>query len=335
MKITIQKDHNLPIYRQIVNQVIEHMKSGELKSGTQLAPEREFAKTLGVSRGTVKKAYETLIHLQYAYSEQGSGTFIKSTALENNRPGNFTGQSIKQLIDDLSGQGFHRDEIKALVNLNLIKHFESGDKANIAVVDCNREALSIIKSRLSYFKSANVMIFLLSDVMDYTFPEEIFRDFDIIFTTATHYQQLSDLLGFTKERIVKAVMSTHRDTILKLAAVNHPEQTGVLTKSKRFGEIISSNLKAQGLELGRHSYLTTENLTAERLKEFMKDKKYLIMPPLFAMNFNLFVGNEILQFGHRDGEIIIFNYTIERGSLIYIEEKIKETLYGKDNPSGL
>lgn len=322
--IEIQKTNRDPIYKQIVNQVIEMIQESQIKPEEKLPPERDLAKALGVSRGTIKKAYEYLVMNQFAYSAQGSGTYVSSDFPKSDPNPLSGGENVERLIDTLKQKGFSNEEIKLLVDIKLMNRLDGGDKLNIAAIDCNPEALSMINRKFSSLSQANVKDFLLEDVLNYQFAGEIFEDFDIIFTTTTHYQDLIEKLSFARGKIVQSAMTAHRDTMNKVAAIPDMTKVGVLTKTKRFGEIVSTNLKKIGVELGEDSYLTTENLSLEKCVDFMKNKKYLIMPPLFTMDLNLAIGNRILQFGHSDGEIITFNYTIERGvSYLYQRTNVK------------
>ncbi|OJV50900.1 MAG: GntR family transcriptional regulator [Bacteroidetes bacterium 43-16] len=58
--IGIEKESKVPVYRQIAVSIIQAIRNGTLKPGTQLPGSRELAKTLGVHRKTVIAAYEEL-----------------------------------------------------------------------------------------------------------------------------------------------------------------------------------------------------------------------------------------------------------------------------------
>jgi len=45
-----------PIYSQVVEQIQQLIKNGDLNPGDQLLPERELGETLGVSRTSVRQA---------------------------------------------------------------------------------------------------------------------------------------------------------------------------------------------------------------------------------------------------------------------------------------
>lgn len=66
----------LPIYIQLVEQVSWHINHGFLKNGEYLPPSRELARQLGISRGTVVRAYEQLCAKGLCSSQVGKGTTV-------------------------------------------------------------------------------------------------------------------------------------------------------------------------------------------------------------------------------------------------------------------
>jgi len=66
----------IPIYTQIVEQVKQHVASGELKPGEQLPTVRALAQELRVNFNTVARAYRLLDEASIISTQQGRGTFI-------------------------------------------------------------------------------------------------------------------------------------------------------------------------------------------------------------------------------------------------------------------
>lgn len=74
--ISISNQSNVPIYRQIYEQIRNQVLSGELENDFNLPPIRTAAKELRVSIITVKKAWEELERDGLIYSVVGRGCFI-------------------------------------------------------------------------------------------------------------------------------------------------------------------------------------------------------------------------------------------------------------------
>ncbi|MDD3148883.1 MAG: GntR family transcriptional regulator, partial [Candidatus Riflebacteria bacterium] len=65
LRLRIDPRSDSPIYRQISEQIASMVEAGKLRRGEHLPPERELALQLKIARGTVKKAYESLVQQRY------------------------------------------------------------------------------------------------------------------------------------------------------------------------------------------------------------------------------------------------------------------------------
>ena len=66
----------VPRYLQLQNTIIRLIESGELRTGAQLPPDQQLTIALGVSLGTVQKAFGGLASDGWISREHGRGTFI-------------------------------------------------------------------------------------------------------------------------------------------------------------------------------------------------------------------------------------------------------------------
>lgn len=76
MFIQLDRSSKDPVYKQIMNSIIELVDSGVLAAGERLPSSRDLARAIGVTRKTVITAYQELVAIQYLDSTIGSGTFI-------------------------------------------------------------------------------------------------------------------------------------------------------------------------------------------------------------------------------------------------------------------
>ena len=76
MHILINPGDDLPIYRQVMRQVMDAIAGGRLTSGERLPSHRELSEQLVIAPLTVKKAYDELEALGYIESQRGRGTFV-------------------------------------------------------------------------------------------------------------------------------------------------------------------------------------------------------------------------------------------------------------------
>jgi len=66
----------VPLYKQLYNQIREHVLSGKLPANSRLPSVRDLAAELSTSRNTVEGAYQELYAEGYIYSKQRSGYFV-------------------------------------------------------------------------------------------------------------------------------------------------------------------------------------------------------------------------------------------------------------------
>ena len=80
----IHLDHHsgVPIYRQIISQILYAVARGELEPGNQLPTVRQLAVELSVNPNTITKAYKELEIRGNLETQQGTGTFISNAEVE-------------------------------------------------------------------------------------------------------------------------------------------------------------------------------------------------------------------------------------------------------------
>ncbi len=76
MQLAVRAADELPIYRQIMRQIIEAIAAKRLLPGDKLPSHRDLAEQLVIAPLTVKKAYDELELLGYLESQRGRGTFV-------------------------------------------------------------------------------------------------------------------------------------------------------------------------------------------------------------------------------------------------------------------
>ena len=66
----------VPVYRQIIDQVMGRMAAGALRPGDQLPTVRQVAVDLAINPNTVQRAYREMEIRGLLETQQGTGTFI-------------------------------------------------------------------------------------------------------------------------------------------------------------------------------------------------------------------------------------------------------------------
>ncbi|KNH37659.1 GntR family transcriptional regulator [Exiguobacterium acetylicum] len=78
---TVDPKSPLPIYEQLVTQIIRSIARGLLRSGEQMPSVRELAGTLLVNPNTVSRAYQELESRNFIVTMRGKGSFISDIPL--------------------------------------------------------------------------------------------------------------------------------------------------------------------------------------------------------------------------------------------------------------
>src|SRR5271170_7248828 len=74
--ITLDSQSNLPLHRQLYEEIRRAILSGRLKPGQRVPSTRGLSEMLAVSRVTASMAYEYLLSEGYLQAAVGSGTFV-------------------------------------------------------------------------------------------------------------------------------------------------------------------------------------------------------------------------------------------------------------------
>lgn len=81
--IPIDRSLDIPLIRQVYQQIREQILNGDLQSGGKLPSTRELSSELNVSRNVILEAYDQLLAEGFLVAKRGAGTFVaEGTFLE-------------------------------------------------------------------------------------------------------------------------------------------------------------------------------------------------------------------------------------------------------------
>jgi len=69
-------DNTQPIFRQIIDQILLTIATGELSPGDKVAPVREMAQAYKVNPNTMQKSLAKLEEMGYLFTERTSGRYV-------------------------------------------------------------------------------------------------------------------------------------------------------------------------------------------------------------------------------------------------------------------
>jgi GntR family transcriptional regulator len=117
MQLIVNPADELPIYRQIMRQIMDSVAGGRLKSGDKLPSHRDLSEQLVVAPLTIKKAYDELEALGYLDTQRGRGTFVSARVPEDGRTEQLdrVRESARKLISQAYLAGLQFDDVVELL----------------------------------------------------------------------------------------------------------------------------------------------------------------------------------------------------------------------------
>src|SRR5688572_24415931 len=105
----------VPVYRQLIDQVLIAVASGTLGPGDQVPTVRQLAVDLSINPNTVVRAYKELEIRGMLTTQQGTGTFITNKKVKQDevqRQRRLT-QLVDEFVARVSADGYTVEEIMA------------------------------------------------------------------------------------------------------------------------------------------------------------------------------------------------------------------------------
>jgi DNA-binding transcriptional MocR family regulator len=132
LTIAIQRESDVPLYRQVVDQVAALIASGVLPVGARLPPVRELAQTLGLTRLTIHTAYTDLQARGLIEAHVGRGSFVAprtSSRTPASAPQGATGDQVSASSARWQSQGVLADLLRLTDQPDLISFAQAAPPA--------------------------------------------------------------------------------------------------------------------------------------------------------------------------------------------------------------
>lgn len=331
--IDLDRTSQISIADQIAHSISKAILKNELPSGHKLPAERDLAVSLGISRGTVKRAYAKLVDADAIEIIKGSGSYVlgREKNLEENQKREAI-EIISAMLTRLNSMGFSVQEIISLLDLHLSATSEQSKNFTIIVVSNNHEILMALKEELSYLSNTTLFSFTLSfmtldPIAKNENPFDFLNSYDLIVATTIDYESILSFVPEYKDKIIEATISPKSSTVKELKSFPHSTRFRLIYRTQKFKDMMVETL----LKLG----FSPENIILTHELDYMP-QTHSINNIDVILNFNespVFINpyfkslNE--DFINNGGHIIHFEYKIDRTALTKIEKEIKKLLTQK------
>lgn len=128
MDIVIEAGAPAPVYEQIVKQIQDAVRSGDLEPGAPLPTVRQLASDLMLNRNTVARAYSILEGRGVILTAGRKGTFVRHGAIQEvaKAKASHAERAMRRVIEALLGDGLSRNEISRVFDSALALETRKG-----------------------------------------------------------------------------------------------------------------------------------------------------------------------------------------------------------------
>jgi GntR family transcriptional regulator len=114
----LEMQSGVPVYRQIIDQVLGGIAAGTLSPGDQLPTVRQVAVDLSINPNTVVRAYRELEIRGVLETQQGTGTFISRQKVKHDEVERQRGLTllVNEFVSRAGGAGFTIEELLEQLN---------------------------------------------------------------------------------------------------------------------------------------------------------------------------------------------------------------------------
>lgn len=145
LAVTLNRDGEEPIYRQLIQSIKLQIESGELSAGTRLPASRDLARQLNISRISVVNAYAELRAEGYLSAHAGRGTFVSRDA--NGAGGDSRGSGMTTVSENTAPDDSIRDLMRLGHKPGVINFSSGSPPIEFFPVHNFREAVNAVLDR--------------------------------------------------------------------------------------------------------------------------------------------------------------------------------------------
>lgn len=315
---TMQFDGDAPIYRQLADAIYADIAGGDLSLGDRLPTVRELAETMGLARGTIKRAYEELERMGAVEMTQGRGTFVcyRPAAPQGRKAAAM--EAIDEMFRKLGELSFTPAEISIYLDLKM-RQFAGREKTmRLTLLDRDPETLWQVAEQLQTLRGVEIRALRLSELTDVSAEWE--AGVDLIVTPAQHAQAVARLLP-DPEKLERVALTPKPETILALTRLAPGKKIGVLCRTARFAQAAAAVCRTYA----RADVVGTFLFGMGDLAAFLSGCDVLLLPP----DHERLCSEEeakLLAAATRRHPTIRFASAVDEGSMLHLEQRVQSLL---------
>ncbi|GAB7046356.1 GntR family transcriptional regulator [Catenuloplanes indicus] len=239
--MSVSRQSDVPVYRQIVSQVTLMIEMGLLGDGDRLPGSRLLASNLGINRNTVAHAYGELRELGLIEPRGRNGMVVvgggraRTTSETRNRAREILSAAARECL----GLGLTAAEIRDLIAG--LAAWEADKTLAVSFVECNDERARYFATELGRQLGVAVKPLVLG-----AFDAAGERP-DLVLTTFFHLSEARTLLRRPETEVVAIVAAPHIQTLVQIAQVPKDRTVGLLYSTEDQAVSIRDSLTQAGV----------------------------------------------------------------------------------------
>jgi len=118
MRLRVQPESSIPIYEQIVTQIVFAIAAGDVPAGEMVPSVRDLRQQLLVNPNTVARAYQDLERLGVLESRRGIGMAVTEDGPKvcRDRRKEIVRGRLREALREAASAGFAAEDVHAVVN---------------------------------------------------------------------------------------------------------------------------------------------------------------------------------------------------------------------------
>lgn len=299
----INPDSDIPIYRQLVDQINAQIRSGALPTGTQMPTVREMSEKLRLSCGTVKRVYDRLQEMGDIEMTRRRGTFVKYVREDRDSRKLQAMTAIDRMIRQLTELNFSPAEIQIFLNLKMREWGLKWSGIRIAVVTEYPELGAALERQLGQIANVRVNVYPLRQMREY--PYTVDEQSDVILSSVEDGQHLSPILP-EGGKLIRMAFAATPESVVALAGLSG--RVGVVCEEAAFASLA-----------GR--YLPGAQEVVACLDGALEKMDALVLAEQYENGCGEAMREKIAAFRQKK-PVAELNYRLDVGSMLYLEERI-------------
>ncbi|MFI6476581.1 GntR family transcriptional regulator [Nonomuraea sp. NPDC050663] len=246
-RITLNRASGVPVFRQVIDQVVFMIEAGELADGDRLPSSRLLAANLGINRNTTARAYTELQRSGYLRSHGRGGMTVRRSAQAREHRAAYEAAATELIgaVQRCLDIGLSADEI-AIIAYQQSVHART-THLQVVFVECNEERATFFADELSSEVNATVRPLVLSDL-----GTGDVAGADLVVTTFFHHAEVRRSVRAMRlpspPEVLAIVAAPHIKTLARLARIPKGHRVGILYSTDDQAEAIRQSLADTGLD---------------------------------------------------------------------------------------